>query len=334
MKAKPAARRRDRAAGARREVKPEAHLTIRWERLPFRYPDGREVALRRPILQIAKLAYGPLDPHTRRGLRVAPPLHGLGLLAAIPEAELKENADPEDANGDGVSGRLSRVWDLERKAMVIGRFGLKANRSSLRVQVAAALQGDMGITNPIFPEQPCTSKQKACAAGPHGVGASGFEISNKLLTLMVDYVRSIGVPRRSGARRERVLRGRQLFRRVGCASCHRPSYVTGDDRRWPHLSRQRVWPYTDLLLHDMGEGLADGRREYHASGREWRTAPLWSVVKSGSVNGNRSFLHDGRARSVEEAVLWHGGEGAGARDRFTRLSRAQRAQLLAFVRSL
>jgi CxxC motif-containing protein (DUF1111 family) len=227
------------------------------------------------------------------------------------------------------------VWDFETNNPRPGRFGLKANKASLRFQVAGALQGDMGISNSVFPEQPCTDKQVSCNQSANGNDKeTGLEISDELLALMVDFNMSIGVPERRKPDHPLVLQGRELFYQARCDACHTPAYITGTDADYPHLSEQVIWPYTDLLLHDMGEALSDGRPDYQASGSEWRTAPLWSVGLSQAVNGSKNFLHDGRARSIEEAILWHGGEAEDSRNNFSTFNKEQRQALLAFVRSL
>lgn len=324
----------DGAEALARGVPPEGHARVSWIAEPFRYADGETAELRRPEVRLEGLAHGPLHADAMTGLRHAPALHGLGLLELVAQADLERLADPEDADGDGISGRLNRVWDPSREAHVAGRFGLKANQPTLRVQVAAALHGDIGITSTVFGALPCTSVETACAASPHGAPEGEPEISGALLDLITDFNRSIGVPRRRAPDDPLVRQGRELFRETGCAACHAPRFVTGDDPRWPHLSGQTIWPYTDLLLHDMGEALADGRPDGEATGSEWRTPPLWGVGLARAVHRDVGLLHDGRARSVEEAILWHGGEAQRSRDRFADFSREERRALLSFVRSL
>lgn len=316
------------------DVPPEASIRVDWIEEPHTYPDGDLVMLRRPRIELTKLGYGPLAPNARFGLRHAPPLHGLGLLELIPQSELDRRADPDDRDGDGVSGRVNRVWDPVTRSTRPGRFGLKANQPSLQAQVAAAFHGDIGITSSLFPTLPCTERQVQCLRSPHGAGADQPEISDSLLSLVVDFNRSIGVPIRRQPEHPTVKRGRTLFHQSGCPSCHTPHFTTGNDPKRPHLSFQEIWPYTDLLLHDMGEGLADGRSDFLATGSEWRTAPLWGVGLSRAIDNEIGLLHDGRARNVEEAVLWHDGEARRSREKFERLSMEDRKALLAFVRSL
>ncbi len=313
---------------------PEGQVVIRWTPVPFAYPDGQTVELRSPQLELRDLGYGALHPDTRLGLRHAPSMAGVGLLELVDQADLDRIADPDDRDADGISGRVNMVWDPESKTPRPGRFGLKANQPSVRVQVAAALHGDMGISSPVFPQQPCTAQQSRCLDAPTGNDANGHEISEELLQLMVLFNMSIGVPARRKPDHPMVVRGQALFGDAGCAGCHTPHFVTGSDPSYPHLSNQDIWPYTDLLLHDMGPGLADDREDHLASGSEWRTPPLWSAGLARAMHDPVGFLHDGRARSLEEAILWHDAEARSSRDRFAALAVDDRRALVAFVRSL
>jgi CxxC motif-containing protein (DUF1111 family) len=315
------------------EAQPEAQVFIDWQEQVFEYPDGEQVTLRQPKLRFAQLGYGPFHPETRFSLRNAPPIHGMGLLELIPQSAIDAQADPKDLDQDGISGRVNQVWDFEQQQTVPGRFGLKANRANnLRIVVAAAFAGDVGISNPVFSQQPCTATQLRCQHTANGNNADGFELPNKLLDLVTEFNRNIGVPKRQPAHLNSL--GRSLFYQVGCQHCHTPSYTTAASEQRPHLGGQHIWPYSDLLLHDMGEELADHRSDYLATGREWRTAPLWSVGLGPAVNGSKNLLHDGRARSVEEAILWHGGEAAVVQSRYTQLPKSQRTALIQFVESL
>ncbi len=312
----------------------EGRIEVLWESVPFTYPDGETVELRRPRMEITKLGYGPMHPETMTSLRNAPALHGTGLLSLVDPADVAALADPDDRDGDGISGRVNRVIDPESGERVPGRFGWKADRASLREQVGAALQQDLGLTNPVFPEQPCRPMQIACRQAPDGADLEGLEVPAHRFDLLVEYNRHIGVPERRKPDHPVVRRGRDLFHQTGCADCHRPSFRTMADDRYPALSEQTIWPYSDLLIHDMGEALSDGRPAFEAGPSEWRTAPLWGLGLSRAVNGSRNLLHDGRARSVEEAILWHGGEAAGAKARYIHLTPEERDALEAFVRSL
>jgi CxxC motif-containing protein (DUF1111 family) len=269
--------------------------------------------------------------------RVAPQMIGLGLLEAIPAADILAGADPDDADGDGISGRAQIVWSAAHGRPMLGRFGHKAGNATVLDQSAAAFAGDMGISNPLFPDGAgdCTEVQAACRAAPHGDGeARVFEIDAEGLDLTVFYALNLGVPARRDVSDPEVLRGKQVFYDAGCTSCHTPKFVTHRLADQPAQSFQLIWPYTDLLLHDMGDGLADNRPEARADGREWRTAPLWGIGLTETVSGHTYFLHDGRARSLLEAILWHGGEAQAARDRVVGLPTGEREALLRFLESL
>lgn len=314
------------------EVKPEATLTLAWEERPFTYPDGHSVTLRRPEPKLGDLAYGPLRDDAMMSFRNGSPLYGLGLIEAIPAAAIEALVDPDDRNGDGISGRTNYVWDRTAQRRARGIFGHKANQPTLHQQVAAAFAGDIGITNPVFPDQPCTAVQPECNASPSGAGPKGVEIDAELLALVVAYVRDLGVPKRRHAEDPEVLEGRKQFYRAGCAGCHQPSYETSSPHA--HLDGHRIWPYADFLLHDMGDGLADGRPDHEATGREWRTAPLWASGYQRKPGASLHLLHDGRARTYEEAILWHGGEATAAREAFVSSSAEDRAALVRFLGSL
>lgn len=321
------------------EADPEGYTFVEWQKRQFTYPDGETVELRSPKVVTRNLGYGELHPDTRVSLRNAPPILGMGLLDLVEQDAIDSLADPDDRDGDGISGRVNRVWDPEAGKTVAGRFGLKANQANVRVQTAAAFVNDIGISNPVFPQQPCTPAQDLCLRTPNGNdpprdGGASVELSEPLLQLVVDFTRNLGVPRRRGEEQPEVRKGRTLFYQTGCQTCHNPSFVTGESDAYPHLSGQVIWPYTDLLLHDMGPDLADGRSDYLASGAEWRTPPLWGVGLSEAVNGSNNFLHDGRARGVEAAILWHGGESQAARDRFAGMNKRDRQTLIRFVESL
>ncbi len=312
----------------------EADVHISWVRESFVYPDGSRIGLQAPKLGFSQWGYGPLGTDTRASLRHTPSLAGVGLLDLIAQADLDRLADPEDRDGDGISGRGNRVWDPETETMRPGRFGLKANQPSVRVQVAGALSGDMGLSSPVFPMQPCTSLQPRCLAAPTGNDADGFEVPESMLASMVFFTMSIGVPQRRAAEDPMVLRGQALFDAAGCDDCHTPRHVTAADERYPHLSEQDIWPYSDLLLHDMGPQLADGREDFLATGQEWRTPPLWGVGLARAMHAPVGLLHDGRARTIEEAIVWHDGEARASRARFAELAVEDRRAVVAFVRSL
>jgi len=312
-------------------VPAEGQMRLSHSTLEGQYADGTPWSLEEPHYTLENLAFGAPHPELRVSPRVAPVMIGLGLLEAIPDAAMEKLADPEDRDGDGISGRVNHVWDVQAQAVRVGRFGWKANQPSLSQQNTSAFRGDIGITSDLFPEEDCPSVQTSCQQAPHG-GAP--EVDAQKLAQVTFYSRMLAVPARRDADAPDVLRGRSLFREVGCASCHVPRHETGTLEDAPELSGQLIFPYTDLLLHDLGEPLSDHRPDFEATGSEWRTPPLWGIGLVQTVNRHTRFLHDGRARSLEEAILWHGGEGERARERFRTLSATERAQLLRFLESL
>ncbi|NTX60393.1 thiol oxidoreductase [Myxococcus sp. CA051A] len=317
-----------RSVGA---VPAEGQVRVKWTDVPGTFADAEPYTLQAPALELTELAYGPLAPDTRTSARVAQPMVGLGLLAAVSDETLLAWADPDDANGDGISGRPNRVWSERQGREVVGRFGWKANQPDIEHQNAAALLGDLGLTTTLFTEESCTAAQAVCRAAPHG-GVP--EVSERQLEALDFYSHTVAVPTRTGVDLADVLRGKAVFHRVGCAKCHRPSVTTGTLAGYPELSGQLIWPYSDLLLHDLGDALADGREDFLASGREWRTAPLWGLGRAREVSGHSRLLHDGRARTPLEAILWHGGEAASAREAVRALSKGERDALVAFLDSL
>jgi CxxC motif-containing protein (DUF1111 family) len=309
----------------------EADVLVEYEEVPGHFADGEGWALRRPRYRLRELGYGAPSAKLLTSPRVAPAMVGLGLLEAVPEGTLREHEDPEDRDGDGISGRLNQVWDQARKAPAIGRFGWKAEQPSVLQQSAGAFLGDMGITSSLFPGPGPTPRQTACAAAPSG---GSPEVDDDILHSVALYARTLGVPAQRRAAEPEVVRGGRLFAEARCTACHLPALETGDAADLPELSHQQIRPYTDLLLHDMGAGLADGRPAFAAGGSEWRTPPLWGVGLVSKVNGHTFLLHDGRARGFAEAVLWHGGEAAKAREAFVRMPRADRRAVIAFLESL
>jgi CxxC motif-containing protein (DUF1111 family) len=311
-------------------VPAEGRPRISYEEVPGTYGDGEPYSLRKPTYSIKDLGYGPLGDDIMVSPRVAPHMIGLGLLQTVPEETLLALSDPDDADGDGISGRPNRVWDSEKNTKAMGRFGWKANQPNLHQQNAGAALGDIGLTSGTSAEN-CTAAQAACAAA---FKAPEPDLDAEFLKKLTLYTMSIAVPAQRNARTPDVTHGEKLFRDFGCASCHMPSLVTGDDPRFPQVSRQTIHPFTDLLLHDMGEGLADHRPDFEATGTEWRTPPLWGLGLVQTVNGHTNLLHDGRARGFDEAILWHGGEGEAAKEAFRNALKTERDALVAFLKSL
>jgi CxxC motif-containing protein (DUF1111 family) len=318
--------------------KSEGKAKITYEEKPVTLAGGETVSLRAPTYEIVDLGYGPMSPDIMISPRVAPQMIGLGLLEAVPEEQILANADPDDENGDGISGKPNRVWSKKHDKPMLGRFGWKASVPTIADQAASAFSGDIGISSTLMSagSGECTEKQPACLNAPSGNSPKyqNVEVGDELFDLVTFYSHNLAVPPRRNPDDPDVLRGKALFYEIGCVSCHKPKLMTGEAPDQPHLSHQLIYPYTDMLLHDMGEGLADNRPDGEASGSEWRTAPLWGIGLTETVSGRTLFLHDGRARNVTEAILWHGGEAQSARDAFAELPKEDRERLLAFVNSL
>ena len=315
----------------------EYRLEVNYAEIEVPLSGGEVAYLRQPSYTTADLGYGPLHPDAMLSPRVAPQMIGLGLLEAIPAADILALADPDDTDGDGISGRPNIVWSVEYDRPMLGRFGLKAGAPTMRHQTAVAFAGDIGISSPLFQAAwgECTEAQASCRQASHGDGDDRvFEVDDQGLDLVTFYGQNLGVPERRDVGAPDVLRGKELFYTTGCTSCHQPSFVTHRLVDQPEQSFQLIWPYTDMLLHDMGPGLADNRPEARANGQEWRTPPLWGIGLTEQVSGHTYFLHDGRARSLLEAVLWHGGEAQSQRDAVVKMAPEDRAALMTFLESL
>ena len=312
------------------------HVDYREEKLTL--GDGSVVSLRKPSYSVDGLAYGPLDQRTTLSPRLTPPMIGLGLIEQIAPGDILAHADPDDRDGDGISGRPNIVRDGQSGALALGRFGWKAQTPSVREQAAEAFAGDIGISTPEVPKHwgDCTEAEKACLAMPNGVQQrlGPVEAPPPVMDLVTFYSQNLAVPARRDVDRPDVLAGKKQFYAMGCIACHTPKFVTL--RGTPNKAQafQLIWPYSDFLLHDMGPDLADGQVVGEATGNEWRTPPLWGIGLTKTVNGNAFFLHDGRARTLAEAILWHGGEGQKARDRFAAADAADRDALVKFLESL
>ncbi|MCB1386870.1 MAG: thiol oxidoreductase [Nitratireductor sp.] len=318
-------------------LRAEGHMRIVYEEQPFTLGDGTAVSLRKPAYSVSDLAYGPLHADTTLSPRVTPQMIGMGLIQAIHPADILAGADPEDADGDGISGRPSYVRD-DDGGLTLGRFGWKAQNPTVRKQAAGAFAGDIGISTPDVPMDhgDCTEGEADCLAMPTGVqqDLGDTEAPDPVLGLVTFYSENLAVPARRKVDDPQVLHGKERFYELGCASCHTPKFVTSRKAENPAHRFQLIWPYSDFLLHDMGDGLADGQQVGAADGQEWRTAPLWGIGLTRTVSGHTFFLHDGRARNLTEAILWHGGEARGARDGFAGLAREDREALIAFLESL
>lgn len=315
----------------------EGDVVIRYENKVIDFADGEKALLRKPILSVANLAYGDMQKQTQLSPRLAPQMIGMGLLEAIADEDILLRHDPEDSNGDGISGRVSQFTDGANSR--IGRFGLKATKPTVIEQSAGAFSNDMGLSTALHPANSgdCTQVQEKCLSAPHGQQArlGKHEVPMNLLKLVEFYSRNLAPPVRRDVGEPTVLRGKELFYQSGCISCHVPKYVTSRDADESHHRFQLIWPYTDLLVHDMGDDLVDGvGHNGGVSGREWRTPPLWGIGLTKTVNPQATYLHDGRARTLLEAVLWHGGEALSARTHVQAMSVQQRIDLVNFLGSL
>jgi CxxC motif-containing protein (DUF1111 family) len=326
----------------------EAKLQLGYQEVYGEYADGTTYILHQPSYQLTDLAYGDLDKRTVLSPRFSPVIYGVGLLDAISERDLLSQEDINDIDQNGISAKYNRVpiapsshntadfhnsvETLVGKSRVgVGRFGHKAKHPSLYQQVAAAFRDDIGITNTSFASESCSTEQSNCRAASVIGGHQSVEIPDKLLDLVTQFNQFIAVPPARNLDSAKAQQGRKLFYKIGCESCHTASYTT--DPEYPHqsLANQIIWPYTDLALHDMGAGLADGVNEYDADGREWRTPPLWGIGARKNMRSENLYLHDGRAKTVAEAILWHGGEALLSQQSFIQLEQAQRNALLAFL---
>jgi CxxC motif-containing protein (DUF1111 family) len=293
----------------------EVNIVLSWTEMPGTFGDGSPFSLRAPSVDVRTPDGTEFRADALRSFRQPPAVFGLGLLAAVPDDAILANADPGDANGDGIAGHANQVWDVATQTMVLGRFGHKANVSTLKQQICGAFANDIGVTNTMFPD----------ATGATEIGDTSINSVAQFLTVL-----DVPAP---APPTDTTRAGRATFTSLGCASCHVPTLVTGD-APFPELANQTIHPYTDLLLHDLGDGLADHRPDFLAGGSEWRTAPLWGLGLVQVVSPQAGYLHDGRARTIEEAILWHGGEAMPAREAYRALAQPDRAALLAFLASL
>lgn len=354
-------------------ISPEATVSTYYDKETFLYPDGHKVELYKPRFELSSFASGPLHPDTKVSPRMAPPVFGLGLVEAIKEKDILANEDPNDLDKDGISGRANYALDLETNRKKLGRFGWKASQPSLNQQNQAAFNGDIGMSTPLFmsPHGDCQPSQTLCLSMPDGeeLVASNVEpgvkeasnqtnlpeklrgmkstddakavkkakepeVPGKLAELVLFYTQHLAPPMRRNAQSETVLQGKKLFLTTGCEGCHTQSFVTGNSHPSSALRNQKIYPFSDFLLHDMGERLADNRSDGLATGREWRTAPLWGISHTKTVSTEVNLLHDGRARTVEQAILWHGGEAQSSVDTFVKLKKEERQKLIEFINSL
>jgi CxxC motif-containing protein (DUF1111 family) len=312
-------------------VPAEAEVYVEYKEMCGKFGDGEQFTLRKPFYVLKNLGYGPLASNVLMSPRVAPAMIGMGLLEIVPEETLRCFAEQQKRDDQGIAGHLNLVWDERTGKSATGRYGWKAEQPTVYQQTAGAFVGDIGITSSLFPDENYSAQQPICAKRPSG---GHPEVSDKILNDVAVYARTLAVPARRNWTDPQVLRGKALFTQANCTVCHVPKMQTGNCLDLPELSNQTIRPYTDLLLHDMGEELADNRPVFDAGGRDWRTPPLWGIGLVGKVNGHTCFLHDGRARNLPEAILWHGGEAQNSRENFRSMSRVDREALTAFLQSL
>jgi CxxC motif-containing protein (DUF1111 family) len=308
-------------------VQPEAGINISYNDVTYLFADNTSYHLQFPTYTLVN-PYITLPSGVMISPRVAPPVFGLGLLEAIPDYTILSGADENDVNGDGISGKANYVWNIQKQVLTLGRFGWKCEAPSLLQQSAGAYNQDMGVTNFLFPEESSYGQSQ------YDNLSDEVEVSDSLLHAVTFYMRTLAVPARRNADDLEVLKGKKIFRQAKCSSCHTPMMKTEVNVAFAELSNQTIFPYSDLLLHDMGTDLADNRPTFLANGQEWRTPPLWGIGLTQVVNGHQNFLHDGRARNLMEAIMWHGGESLYSKKYVENLSLTDRNALIKFLQSL
>lgn len=316
----------------------EGKMAISYKEMHVTLADGDTVSLRKPSYHVDNLGFGDLHPTTTLSPRVTPQMIGLGLIEAIHSSDILAIADPDDTDGDGVSGKPQYRYNSDTETLELGRFGWKAQNSTVQDQSAGAFSGDIGISSPLAmsPYGDCTDLQETCRKMPTGVQPrlGNSEAPDPVLALVTFYSENLAVPQRRNVDAPEVLRGKKLFYSAGCTACHTPKFVTSRKASNKAQKFQLIWPYSDFLLHDLGEGLADNQPVGAANGQEWRTPPLWGIGLTETVSGHTFFLHDGRARNLTEAILWHGGEAQKSRENFAVMTKSERQAVISFLESL
>ncbi|WP_405566383.1 di-heme oxidoredictase family protein [Polaribacter sp. Asnod6-C07] len=311
----------------------EADINVSYEIITGNYPDGTSYELRKPIYSLVNGNYGNLAG-AHQSPRIGQQVIGLGFIDALSEQSIIENEDINDINGDGISGKANYVWNIKENKSTIGKFGWKANQPTLEQQISAAFNGDMGLTTTLFPEENCP-KGVDCSSITNGINPGEIvEVTDTQMSRMMVYMSSISVPIRRDFKTYNVQKGKELFNELACVKCHINNFTTSNFDLLPQMSNITIRPYSDFLLHDMGDALSDNSADFLASGNEWRTQPLWGLGMIEFVNDHTFLLHDGRARNVEEAILWHGGEAETSKNNYMNLSTEEREQVLSFLNSL
>lgn len=309
-------------------TEPEVSFGVSYTEHIVTYDDGETVSLRKPVYYVAS-SYIPFPSNAMISPRVGPPVFGLGLLEAIPESDIVALADETDSDGDGISGKPNYVWNAQNQTLELGRFGWKAINPSVLQQCAGAYNDDMGVTTPYFPVESSDGQTNGT-----DLLLNDPELSQAELDDVTFYCRTLGVPAPRNLNDTNVFKGEKLFEQINCVGCHTSKMTTGTFPGIPEISNQTIYPFSDGLLHDMGFGLADNRPSFDATGHEWKTRPLWGIGLTEVVGGHTNFLHDGRARNLEEAILWHGGEAAKSISLFKSLNKVEREQIIKFLNSL
>ncbi|MFZ3564953.1 di-heme oxidoredictase family protein [Tenacibaculum finnmarkense] len=314
-------------------IKKEADIQVNFTFIDGVYADGTKYQLRKPTYSFLNENYGSLTG-VETSPRVGQQMIGLGFIDALSEASLLENADPNDADNDGISGRANYVWNVKKSKLTIGKFGWKSNQPTLDQQIAGAFNGDMGLTTSIFPNENCPDGIDCSKLSNGNNVGENVEVPNKQFSRISLYMAALSVPKRRDFKEKNVLQGKKHFNDLKCVSCHIDNFTTGKNTVLPQIDNIKIKPFSDFLLHDMGADLADNRGDFLANGNEWRTQPLWGLGLIETVNKHTFLLHDGRARNIEEAILWHGGEANTSKEDFKKLSKEKRDQLLAYLNSL
>ena len=309
----------------------EGKAKIQFSNKTVYFEDKSKAELAVPSYTFHSLSFGPFNPETKYSGRVAPAVFGLGLIEAIKEEDIIKNEDTLDIDNDNITGRANYIMDVPSKKTVLGRFGWKGTRGTLLHHITGAAFEDMGLTSSFFPKQNCTNIQKICS---EQIDGGIQEISEKQINMLQLYMQTLAVPRQRNADNKEVIQGNKLFKNIGCEKCHISTYKTGKHKTHIELSNRVIKPYSDFLLHDMGPGLDDGVKEGDAKSYEWQTPPLWGIGLVQIVNKHTRFLHDGRARSIEEAILWHEGESLSSKEKYLSLNAKERSKVLKFLNSL
>ncbi len=300
----------------------EGRIHVSYEKINGRYDDNTSYELLSPSYTIDNLQYGPFHKNVNIAPHIGLALVGLGAIESIEEKDILSQEDIDDRDKDGISGKANWVYNPESKRQELGRFTWKAAASTVKQQAANAAHNDMSLSNPIYPGDNCTDVQKECKNAPQG--RHEFDLPMDRLDAITFYLKTLRIPRQRKS--ENFDKGKKLFNEIGCVKCHTSSYKLSDGNT--------IHPFSDFLLHDMGEELSDGHTMFDAEANEFRTPPLWGIGLYKKVSKKTALLHDGRARSIEEAILWHNGEAKIQKEMFTKLTKEKREYLLEYLKNI